>query len=91
LASDSQTTYGATKSLDSQKINRVDFPKCEVLVAQSGSAELADKAVEIMCRKASGAKPENHESILKVVQESVREVRDSLIETNKGCGFSEDG
>ena len=52
LACDSQTTRGGTKSLDAQKINAISFPHYEVFVAQAGSAELTDKAIEVVKGKA---------------------------------------
>jgi 20S proteasome alpha/beta subunit len=92
LASDSQTTYpGGQKRVDTQKVSIVDFLDARILVAQAGSAELADKAVEILRRNANSVKVEDNETIPKLVQASVREVRNHLIELNRGCNFSEDG
>jgi 20S proteasome alpha/beta subunit len=91
FASDSQTTYGAAKSLDAQKISIVDFADAQVLVAQAGLADLADAAIEIIRKKAKDVPLENEETVSKTVQESVRELRNHFIELNKGCNFTEDG
>jgi hypothetical protein len=91
LASDSQTTYpGGQKRLDSRKMTIVEFANAKVLVAQAGSADLADKAVEILQRHAKGVKIENVETVPQTVQAAVREVRNYLVELNKGCNFSGD-
>ncbi len=92
LASDSQTTYPTgQKRLDAQKISVVRFADSKILIAQAGSAELADKAIEILKRKAKDIKIEDVETVPKAVQGAVREVRDYLIEINKGCNFTDDG
>lgn len=90
LASDSQTTSGATKSLDAKKITIVNFRDAQVLVAQAGTADLADKAIDLMQKKAKHKKLENDETVGGVAQESIMEIRAHLIEINKGCNFSED-
>ncbi len=90
LASDSQTTRGGTKSLDAQKINVVSFPFYEVLIAQAGSAELADKVIELIQAKAQNTKVVRYETILETIQQSVREIRNHLVELNQGCGFSDE-
>ena len=66
FASDSQTTYGAAKSLDAQKISVVNFKDAQVLVAQAGSADLADKAIEIMRKKAKEVKLECDDTVAQV-------------------------
>jgi hypothetical protein len=90
LASDSQTTRGATKSLDTQKISIVSFPEYEILIAQAGSAELADKTIEVLRGKANGTRVENMETILRTIQDSIREIRSHLTSINQDCGFSAD-
>jgi 20S proteasome alpha/beta subunit len=92
LASDSQTTYpGGQKRLDAKKICGVRFADSKILIAQAGSADLADKAIENLKRAAAKIKIENDETIPKAVQSAVREVRDYLVELNRGCNFSDDG
>jgi 20S proteasome alpha/beta subunit len=90
MASDSQTTRGATKSLDAQKISLVQFPEYAVVVAQAGSAELADKTVSIIQEKAKSTSVDNEEVIISTIQNSIREVRNHLKALNKDCGFSAD-
>jgi 20S proteasome alpha/beta subunit len=91
FASDSQTTYGAAKSLDAQKISIVNFADAQVLVAQAGMAELSDKAIEIMRKKAKDVPLENSETVAKITVESVREIRNHFYELNKGCVSSDEG
>ena len=67
FASDSQTTYGAAKSLDAQKISIVNFGYAQILVAQAGSADLADKAIEIMRKKAKDVRLENSETVAECI------------------------
>jgi len=90
LASDSQTTRGATKSLDTQKISIVSFPEYEILIAQAGSADLADKAIEVLRGKAKGTPVETIDTILRTIQDSIREIRSHLTSLNQDCGFSAD-
>jgi 20S proteasome alpha/beta subunit len=91
FASDSQTTYGAAKSLDAQKISIVDFADGQVLIAQSGMAELADSAIDIMRKKAKALPIKNAETVENTAVESVREIRNHFYELNRGCISSEDG
>jgi len=89
FASDSQTTFpGGQKRLDAQKINTVQFSDAEILVAQAGSAELADKTIDLMQQKAKDVCLTSLDSVLDVLQRSVKEVRNHLKELNSGCGYS---
>lgn len=91
MASDSQTTYpGGQKRLDARKITVVKFANANILVAQADSADLADKAIENLQRIAKDIKVEDAEAIPKAVQSAVREVRNYLVDLNKGCSFSDD-
>lgn len=90
LASDSQTTFGATKSLDAKKISIVQFANNSILVAQAGAVDLADRVIEIMREKAKSVPMETSETAARIAQESIREVRNHLTELNKGCNFSDD-
>jgi 20S proteasome alpha/beta subunit len=90
IASDSQTTYGAAKSLDCQKISLVQFRDAQVAVAASGISELSNKAVQIMQRKAKDISLETPETVPSVAQDAVREIRNHLVEINKGC-FTDEG
>lgn len=91
FASDSQTTCGAAKSLDAQKISVVNFQDAQVLVAQSGSADLADKAIEILAKKAKHIRLENDDTAAQVAKESIREIRNHLKELNQGCVTTDGG
>jgi hypothetical protein len=91
FASDSQTTTGGAKSLDAKKIRVVAFANLQILVAQSGTAELADKAIDIMERKSAGLLVTSEDTVCGVVQEAVREIRSHLQEINKGCITTDDG
>jgi len=91
LASDSQTTYpSGQKRLDAQKINVVRFADSKILIAQAGSAELADKAIEVLRRDSKNIKVENAESVPKAIQAALREVRNELKESYQGCNFTDD-
>ena len=91
MASDSQTTYpGGQKRLDARKICVVKFANAKILVAQAGSADLADKAIENLQRIAKNIKVEDAETIPKTVKSAVREIRNYLVELNSGCNFSDD-
>lgn len=91
LACDSQTTGpGAAKSLDAQKLRTVEFANAEILVAHAGICDLAESVIEIMQRKAKNTTLESEETVTRVAQKSICEVRDHLIAINKECNFSED-
>ena len=91
MASDSQFTRESTKSLDSRKISVIEFLNAEVLVAQSRTADLSNKAIEIFSKKAKGRSIECADTPIKLAEESVREIRKHLIEVYQGCNFSDDG
>jgi hypothetical protein len=92
LASDSQTTYpGGPKSLDTRKISIVRFNDDEILVAQSGSADLADKAIEIMQREAKGRNLDSEDVAPSIAEKALRQIRTHLKSINEGMITSEDG
>jgi 20S proteasome alpha/beta subunit len=90
LASDSQTTYGTAKRSDVEKISVVEFSNATALVAESGAAQLSGKVVEILQEKAKGKELTDYRMVAELTQESLREVRNSLVKLNEGCNFSED-
>jgi 20S proteasome alpha/beta subunit len=90
LASDSQTTYGNLKRLDVQKISVVEFSNTCALVAESGAAEQSGMAVELLKQKAKGKALADYAMVAELAQESLREVRNYLIDLNKGCNFSDE-
>ena len=84
FASDSQTTYpGGQKRLDAKKIKSVNFNDAQILVAQAGSAELADQAVEIMRQKAETVDVSNEYVVGDLAKAAVREIRNHLFDINK--------
>jgi len=92
LASDSQTTYGGgPKSLDARKIRKVEFANGEVLVASPGSAELADKAFEIMRRDAIDKTITDDQTVPGVAANAMRTIRAHFKDINQGIISSEDG
>jgi 20S proteasome alpha/beta subunit len=90
LASDSQTTYGSAKLLNAKKISIVEFANSKALVAESGMADLSGRVVELFQRKAKGVSVTDSETIIQIARDAVREVRNSLIEVNSECNFSDD-
>ena len=90
FASDSQTTYGAAKSLDAQKISIVNFADAQILVAQAGMADLADATIEIIRKNAKDIPFKNEETAAKIVQDSVRELRNHFLEINGACNFTDE-
>lgn len=85
LACDSETTNGAVKSHDARKIGIVEFANGKILVAQAGSAMFGDEAIEIMCRRAKSIEIENPETVRKLAEDSLRELRNKAVEFNKDC------
>jgi 20S proteasome alpha/beta subunit len=74
LAADSQTTKGVAKQLGTNKISVAEFGNGHALMAESGSADLSNTAIEIFQRKAKGVKMEDESTVAKIAEESVREV-----------------
>lgn len=75
LASDSQTTFGQSKTCRTNKISAISFGNREVLIAESGVASFSNAAIEKIWRKAETANIVADDSILEVVTAAVREVR----------------
>jgi 20S proteasome alpha/beta subunit len=90
LASDSQTTYGTAKRSDVEKISVIEFSNAVALVAESGAAQLTGRAVELLQEKAKGKELSDYRMVADLAQESLREVKSSVIKSNEGCNFSED-
>lgn len=88
LASDSQTTRGTAKRSDINKISIVDFANGVALVAESGSAELSGKAVEILQEKAKGQKISDYRMIAELVEQSLREVKRAIVKQNEGFNYT---
>lgn len=80
LASDSQTTGpGHWKCADTQKVHVVEFADDRVIVAQSGVADMGERVIQIMERKAKDRELKNEETAVKTAEEALREVRISLL------------
>lgn len=88
LASDSESTSALAKNADAQKINTVQFANGRILVAQAGSADLADKAISVFQQRAQAVQIDSRETPAKIAQEAVREVRDHFINLNRNCNFN---
>lgn len=88
LACDSQMTYSSgPKDLDARKINIIEFANAKVLTVQSGNAREATLAIKTIQGKARGVKIEDLQTVKNVFEESMREVRKSLLE---GWNFTEE-
>jgi 20S proteasome alpha/beta subunit len=83
MAAESQTTKGNSKLLGTNKISIVEFEHDKVLVAEAGSANLSNHAIELFQRKARGVKIDNDSTVPKLVQKSVFEVVEKLLEPFK--------
>ena len=90
LAADSQTTKGTAKQLGANKISVVEFQDGKVLVAESGSAALSQRAIQVFQQKAFDRKMENAEMVAKVAEEAVREIRTSQTSLHPDCKLPED-
>jgi 20S proteasome alpha/beta subunit len=86
LACDSETTDGGMKNSNAKKLGVVGFVNGSFLVTQAGSAEIGDKVIEIMQKKASQLLLiENEEIIPNLARDAIREVRSHFVELNKDC------
>jgi 20S proteasome alpha/beta subunit len=90
MATDSQLTRETSKRSDSKKIRVVEFSNAHVLVAQAGQDALSNSAIDIFSKKAKSELITEIETPIKLIQESVREVRKHLSDVNQGCNFSDD-
>ena len=73
--------------MNAKKINIIDFANARILTVQSGKAREAALAIKTIQSKAKGVKIEDYKTIKNVFEESIREVRKSLLE---GWNFTED-
>jgi 20S proteasome alpha/beta subunit len=88
LASDSQTTFGTQKQCDTNKINPVQFVNGWALVAESGDAELSQKAVATFQEFASVLNPTSEKEIIFKAEQAVKSVRQQQIALYQGQNFS---
>lgn len=79
LAADSQITEPAQGTSESvNKISVVKFNWDEVLIAQAGPWNVTNRVVETIRRNAAGAKIASAEDVVKIVEDSIREVKQPL-------------
>jgi len=90
LAADSQTTRGTSKQSGTAKINVIEFVNGKALVAESGSAALSGRVVEIFQKKAAVKEITDDSIISKLAEESLREVRLSITSLHPEKNTSED-
>lgn len=79
VASDGQNTDGTFKKFDAKKISVIPFKNSRILLAESGSSKLSGRAVEIFEHKAEGKSITDYETVSLLAQESVREVRQTML------------
>jgi 20S proteasome alpha/beta subunit len=75
LASDSQTTYGTSKRLDTKKISLVHFEDGAALVAESGPASMSGEALRLLQKKATTQKISTDDSPALLAVDAMRELR----------------
>jgi 20S proteasome alpha/beta subunit len=90
LAADSQTTRGASKQSGTDKINVIEFANGKALMAESGSAALSGRVIEIFQKKSAATKITDESTISKLAEESLREVRLSITSLHPEKNTSED-
>lgn len=71
LAADSQTTKGMAKIPGAQKISVVEFDGARALVAESGSASLSNRAIQLFQSKAAGVRVENEFTIAEIAEATI--------------------
>lgn len=84
VASDSHITdilQGTYSSVD--KISVVDFSDQQVLIAQAGAQSVTNRVVDKIREKASGIKIANENTVIKIVEDSIRETNEPLSEQQK--------
>ncbi len=79
LAADSQTTYFPSKILGTNKISAVNFSNGKALVAEAGLVSLSNTAVHIFQNKAKATEIKDEETVAKVCQQAVQEIRQHQI------------
>jgi 20S proteasome alpha/beta subunit len=88
LASDSQTTFGTQKQLNTDKISVVKFERGCALVAESGDAELSQKAVALFKSKAEEHVMENATDAISLAEQAVKEVRKEQVDLYGAGNFT---
>lgn len=85
VASDSQTTYGTAKRIDTEKMHSIDFfDGEEVLVAQSGDAILTSRLIEIMREKADELTLSDWRAPAYCAEMAIRELKGEMLAALQG-------
>ena len=80
FACDSQMTYGSgPKDLSAQKLSVICFQNLKVLMTHSGMVGPGARVIKNIERRAANVRVETWETVAKVIQESVLEVKKSLL------------
>lgn len=88
LASDSQTTFGTQKQTDTDKISVVKFKLGCALVAESGDAELSQKAVALFKEKANEHEMKSERDAISIAEQAVKEVRKEQVDLYGAGNFN---
>ncbi len=78
LASETQSTGGNYRVLDTRKIHRIEFKNGEALVAESGIASASAAVIEKIQRAALTTEITKEDTISNLVKEKVRELRKEI-------------
>ena len=89
IASDSQTTSGARKATDSDKVSVLQLQDAKALVAQSGSSVLGARAVEILEGLAANQPLSDRRSVADLAQKAMRLLTQELRAKNCDCSMEE--
>ncbi len=89
LASDSQTTAGTAKRWDSRKIRVVKFKNAPVLVADSGCADTASRAIEIFSDLGKEVEITDHRTVADTADKAIRTLVDELRFAQGDCTMEE--
>src|SRR5437899_2658336 len=89
IGSDSQTTYGTSKQCDTRKVSVVEFQNAKALVAESGSAEIGSRAIEILKELAKDQPLADYRTVADLAQRAMRQIKDELRVQNCDCTMEE--
>ena len=89
LASDSQTSFEASKRRDTEKIRVVRFKDKSALVSAAGSSDVADQVIDTLCRYAEAEKLDDEAKVASIMQRAMMYVREGLRSHHGGCSAEE--
>jgi 20S proteasome alpha/beta subunit len=89
LASETQTTAGSYRILDTQKIHRIAFNNGEAILAESGVVDSASVVIQKIKKDALEVKITDEETIPNFIQSKVREFRSDAISLHPNAGLIE--